>query len=50
MALALVVMFDGVSRDRIQEMKSEMKTPSRRKGSPPMQVILRTTPTPRSRS
>lgn len=40
MALARVVMFDGVSRDRIQEMQSEMQDAQPPEGVPAKEIIL----------
>ena len=40
MALARVVMFDGVSRDRIQEMQSEMRDAQPPEGVPAKEIIL----------
>ena len=40
MALARVVMFDGVTRDRIQEMQSEMRDAEPPEGVPAKEIIL----------
>ena len=40
MALARVVTFDGVSRDRIQEMQSEMQDAEPPEGVPAKEIIL----------
>ena len=40
MALARVVMFDGVTRDRIQEMQSEMRDSEPPEGVPAKEIIL----------
>ena len=40
MALARVVTFDGVSRDRIQEMQSEMQDAQPPEGVPAKEIIL----------
>jgi hypothetical protein len=40
MALARVVMFDGVTRDRIQEMQSEMEGAQPPEGVPAKEIIL----------
>lgn len=40
MALARVVMFDGVTRDRIQEMQSEMQDSQPPEGVPAKEIIL----------
>lgn len=40
MALARVVMFDGVTRDRIQEMQSEMRDSQPPEGVPAKEIIL----------
>ena len=40
MALARVVMFDGVTRDRIQEMQSEMRDSQPPEGVPAKEIIV----------
>ena len=40
MALARVVMFDGVTRDRIQEMQSEMRDSEPPEGVPAKEIIV----------
>lgn len=40
MALARVVTFDGVSRDRVEEMKSEMEQGERPEGLPATEIIV----------
>ena len=40
MALARVVSFDGVTRDRIREMESEMRDPEPPEGVPAKEIIV----------
>ena len=40
MALARVVSFDGVSRDRMQEMQAEMRDSERPEGLPAKEIIV----------
>jgi hypothetical protein len=40
MALARVVSFDGVSKDRVEEMKGEMRESDPPEGFPPAEVVV----------
>jgi hypothetical protein len=40
MALARVVMFDGVSKERIQEMQGEMRDGQEPEGMPPSEIVV----------
>ena len=50
MALARVVTFEGVGKDRVEEMKREMREGQQPEGMPATEIVVLTTPRPRSPS